>query len=216
MVLQWALILGLSLLVLSLMRQLGELSMRIYGVPEKPKETYDLFAELPETTVTLVDKRKFTFGGDQLEPALIVFFSPSCGACAGLPEAVREFRKKQPVDMKLLIVLKQIDRRAVINYISEQSLGEFNVTTEHDFPKELDPGGAPFGVSIASGGKIAAHGKPKILLHLLEMSHAAMHFAHMAMDHSRRQHEWGESAPFWDPHQIPAAVEAEPELTTAR
>ena len=208
MVLQWAVILGLSLLVLSLMRQLGELSMRIYGVAEKPKETYEVFKEIPETTIQLVGKGKFTFGGAQPKAGLIVFFSPGCGACAGLPEAVREFYKKQPADFSLLVVLKQIDRRAVVKYIADQSLGDIAVAVEHDFPKDLDPGGAPFGVSIAAGGKIAARGKPKELLHLFEMAHAAVNFAHMAPDHSRRQHEWGESAPYWTPDQIPAAAPA--------
>jgi hypothetical protein len=203
MILQWATILVLTVLVLSLMRQLGELAKGSSVVEEKRNDPFTIFHKVPEHTISLVGGSRFTFGGDQSAPCLIVFFSPTCGACAELPAAVLEFVKKHPApEFKLLAVLKQIEPTAVQKYISERSLDTFPIAMDDDFPKELNPGGAPFGAAIAKGGRVAAQGKPKVLLHLLEMARAAENIIHNVPDHSRRSHEWGDSAPYWMPEQI--------------
>ncbi|HZQ47595.1 MAG TPA: hypothetical protein VFC07_11315, partial [Verrucomicrobiae bacterium] len=69
-----------------------------------------------------------------------------------------------------------------------------------DFPDHLRPPGTPFAVTISADGKIAARGKPKYILHLLEMADAAQHMTGIA----RRKHEWGESVPYWEPGQTAA------------
>jgi hypothetical protein len=216
MILQWAMILVLSVLVLSLMRQLGELAKGGGVVEEKRNDLFTIFHKVPENTVSLIGGGKFTFGGDQPAPCLIVFFSPTCGACAELPAAIVEFVKKHPApDFKLLAVLKQIEPAAVQKYISERSLDSLSIAMDDDFPKELNPGGAPFGVAIAKGGRVAAQGKPKVLLHLLEMARAAENIIHNVPDHSRRSYEWGDSAPYWTPEQLDARPMPIPETAEA-
>jgi hypothetical protein len=197
MILQWAMILVLSLLVFSLMRQLGELTMRLNGGAKEPAETYALFSELPESKVPLVGGGTFQFGGAQTAPSLIVFFSPECSACALLPEAFREFTRKTSREELNLLVVIRTGRSVVQKYVEEQSLGAVSIAVEEDVPDRLKPGGSPFGVSITGSGLVAARGKPKNVDHLTQMARAAQHMVEMAPSHSSQTHEWGESAPFW-------------------
>jgi hypothetical protein len=202
MVLQWAVILVLSLLVLSLMRQLGELT----SPPNKeknPDEIFNPFSDMAEHSVELLSGRNFSFGGSDARPTLIVFFSPNCGACEQLPAAILDFVKTHPApEFGLLAVLKRTDRDGAIEFIQKKSLGSVPVALDIDFPEELNPGGAPFGAAITSGGTVAARGQPKTLGHLLEMAQAALTMDTFVPGHSRRQHEWGESAPYWTAEQI--------------
>jgi hypothetical protein len=57
-------------------------------------------------------------------------------------------------------------------------------------------------MSISTDGVIAARGSPRNATHLREMAYAAQHIAQIATTHSRRKHEWGESAPYWDAAQV--------------
>jgi hypothetical protein len=99
-------------------------------------------------------------------------------------------------------VLKRCTRDEARAFVREKSLDEVFVAVEENFPQELNPGGAPFAAVLGRGGKVAARGRPKVLEHLKEMIYAAEHMAHMAPDHSRRKHEWGESVPYWDRKQL--------------
>ena len=202
MVLQWVVILVLSLLVLSLMRQLGQ-----FTVPpnkeKNPDEIFNPFTDLPEHSVPLLDGGTFKFGGPDARPALILFFAPRCVACEELPGAIREFVIKHPAtEFSFLAVLKRTDRAGALEFVREKSFGSLSVALDTEFPPELNPGGAPFAAALASGGKVAARGKPKNLSHLLEMAQAARTMDPAVPSHSRRKHEWGESAPYWAPEQI--------------
>ncbi|MEP6662341.1 MAG: hypothetical protein ABJC04_01640 [Verrucomicrobiota bacterium] len=211
MILQWAMILVLSLLVLSLLRQLGERAMPV-NTEKNPDDIFNPFSALRENSVTLMDGKKFKFGGNQNASSLIIFFSPKCGACEQLPEALRGFLKKIPSpETRILAVLKRIDRKSAEEFINEQSLHGLPIVLEEDFPAELNPAAAPYAAAIARNGTVAARGKPKILKQILEMAHAAQHMAHMVPDHSRRTHDWGESAPYWDAEQ---KSEVEPMLVS--
>ena len=202
MVLQWIVILILSLLVLSLMRQLGQFTAAP-NQEKNPDEIFNPFSDLPEHSVPLVGGGNFNFGGPDAKPTLIIFFAPRCTACEELPPAIREFVIKHPAsEFSLLAVLKRTDRAGALEFIREQSFGSLPVALDTEFPSDLNPGGAPFAASIASGGKVAARGKPKNLAHLLEMAQAAQTMDPGVPSHSRRKHEWGESAPYWSPEQM--------------
>ncbi len=202
MILQWAVIVVLSVLVLSLMRQLGERTAPATK-EQDPEKIFPPFTELPENVVTLLNGKEFRFGGKEAAPALIVFLSPKCGACEQLPEAILALAKDLPAaDFSILAVLKRATHEEALAFVREKSLGVVAGALDENFPQELNPGGAPFAAAIARGGKVAARGRPKTLQHLREMAHAAEHMAHMAPEHSRRSHEWGESVPYWVPEQL--------------
>src|SRR5947199_6532537 len=105
MILQWAVILVLSILVLSLMRQLGEQTRRPTN-EQDPEKIFPPFSDVPETVVPLINGTEFRFDGAEASPALIVFFSPKCGACEQLPEAIRALgNEARSPDFSILAVL---------------------------------------------------------------------------------------------------------------
>src|SRR5207244_1689128 len=109
MVLQWVVILVLSLVVLSLMRQLGELTSPP-SREKNPDAIFNPFSDMPEHSVPLLGGGNFNFGGSDAKPTLIVFFAPNCGACEQLPAAIRELIKKLPaLEFSVLAVLKRTD-----------------------------------------------------------------------------------------------------------
>src|SRR5262249_8075485 len=153
--------------------QLGERAPR-QPVEQDPEKIFPPFSEIPERSVSLLTGEPFKFGGTSAVPTLIVFFSPKCGACEQLPEAMRDLANRLPgPDFKLLAVLKRATREESLAFVREKRLDIIPVALEEDFPAELNPGGAPFAASLARGGTVAARGRPKVLQHLREMAHAA-------------------------------------------
>jgi hypothetical protein len=133
---------------------------------------------------------------------LLVFFSPTCGSCALLPEAMRELAASSDVDFDALAVVS-LPRGDIPAYAKEKGLENVLVAARDDFPEDILPKGAvPMGLSMSTDGVIAARGQPRNATHLREMAYAAQHVAQIATTHSRRKHEWGESAPYWDTSQV--------------
>ena len=217
MVLQWAMILVLSLLVFSLMRQLGELTLRLNGEVKlrSQRKLMRHSTGCPKARCHLSTARHFKLAVRKSTPSMVVFFSPECSACALLPEALRDFTSKiSRTEMNLLVVIR-IDRSAALKYIEGQGLAGVAIAVEEDIPLQLKPGRAPFGVSFTNSGLVAARGKPKALTHLLQMAQAAQTMDEAAPTNSLRTHEWGESAPYWELNENANAGRNEKEASLA-
>jgi len=143
----------------------------------------------------------FEFGGERERASLLVFYSPMCGSCEQLPFALKEMSESADRDFDVLAVVS-VARDKLAEYAQQTGLQNIPMTAREDFPEDILPnGGVPMGVSISPDGTIAARGQPKNGTHLREMAYAAQHVAEIATNHSRRRHEWGESAPYWDSSQ---------------
>jgi methylamine dehydrogenase accessory protein MauD len=205
MVLQWLVIALLCVLVLSLIRQLGTMNLRLNGLAESGRlvspsgEGPALYTRLPRHELTLVDGRARSVGGDGARPTLIVFFSPSCGACEALPDAIGNLRRDVPHDDLDVLAVLSSDRVGTAKFVAERSLDHVAFAASADFPEHYIPRhGVPFAIALAADGIVAARGKPKTLEHLREMVNAAQRMAELATTVSMRDHEWGQSAPYWD------------------
>ncbi len=205
MVLQWVVIALLSLLVLSLIRQLGALNIRLNALRESSDEAGPaLHTRLPAHELTLADGSAATVGGPRQNPALVVFFSPSCGACEALPDAITKLTNESTNGQAPLDVLAVLssDRAAAAQFATEKQMTGVPVAASEDFPEHYIPrNGVPYAVALTPDGIVAARGKPKSLAHLREMAQAARHMAELATTHSVRDHEWGQSAPYWESGQ---------------
>jgi thiol-disulfide isomerase/thioredoxin len=223
MVLQWLVIAALCVLVLSIVRQLGALNLRLNGLRDaQAEEGPALHSRLPPHELTLVDGTPRSVGGPSGRPTLVVFFSPSCGACEALPDAIAKIGAEQAArrdqccddngdgdhvatggtpELDLVAVISA-DRAGAARLAAEKSLDSVSVAASEDFPEHYIPRhGVPFAIALTAGGVVAARGKPKTLAHLREMAHAASHMAELATTHAARDHEWGQSAPYWDATQ---------------
>jgi thiol-disulfide isomerase/thioredoxin len=196
MLLQWLVIAALCILVLSLVRQLGELSLKLNSVKEST-EAVKLYARLPRHDVPTVAGGSFPLGGGRDRPQLVVFFSPTCGACQDLPPALAALAATTP-DLDLLLV-PSVDRDQLPTYLQSAGLSHLPAAAASDFPEEHRPRmGVPAALALTSDGTVAAKGRPKTLEHLRQMAAAAQHMADLATTISTRQHDWGESAPYWE------------------
>jgi methylamine dehydrogenase accessory protein MauD len=207
MVLQWVVIALLCVLVLSLILQLGAMTLRLNGLAESAgrlpaassEEGPALHTRLPLHELTLVDGRARSVGGSGTRPTLIVFFSPSCGACEALPDAIATLRRDVPHDDLDILAVLSSDRAGAATFVAERSLQHVTFAANVDFPEHYIPRhGVPFAIALAADGIVAARGKPKTLEHLREMADAARHMAELATTHSTREHEWGQSTAYWD------------------
>jgi methylamine dehydrogenase accessory protein MauD len=205
MLLQWLVIVLLCVLVLSLVRQLGAMNLRLNGLAEsgRPQPSFEegpaLYSRLPPHELTLVDGRARSVGGGGTRPTLIVFFSPSCGACEALPDALGKLRRDVPHDDLDILAVLSSDRAGTAKFVAERSLEHVTFAANEDFPEHYIPRhGVPFAIALAADGIVAARGKPKTLEHLREMAQAAQRMAELATTVSMREHEWGQSAPYWD------------------
>jgi thiol-disulfide isomerase/thioredoxin len=141
-------------------------------------------------------------GSSRLDPppSLIVFFSPSCGACEALPDAITKLvRERGRGEIDVIAVISGTEREEAARYAAEHSLTDVAVVASGDFPEYYIPrNGVPFAVALSGDGQVAAKGKPRTFEHLREMAYAARHMAELATTHSFRDHEWGQSAPYWE------------------
>jgi hypothetical protein len=205
MVLQWLVIAVLCVLLLSVIRQLGAVNLRLNAIRDGQgdEEGPALYSRLPPHELTLVDGTPKTLGGGVgRRAALVVFFSPSCGACEALPGAIARLARDVGRDDLDLLAVISTDRAAAARFAVEKDLKHVAVAASEDFPEHYIPRhGVPFAIALTSDGIVAARGKPKHLSHLQEMAHAARHMAELATTHSQRDHEWGQSAPYWDATQ---------------
>lgn len=197
MVLQWIVIAALCVLVLSLVRQIGEMAIKLNGIKENAESSVALYARVPRHDVPTVAGEPFRLGGQRPRPQLVVFFSPHCSACTLLPGALRDLAS-EGVNVDVL-VLPSVEREALADYLRAENLDAITAAARDDFPEEYIPKiGVPAALAITADGVVAAKGRPKTLEHLHEMIAAAQHMADLATSTSTRQHEWGESAPYWE------------------
>jgi methylamine dehydrogenase accessory protein MauD len=204
MVLQWLVIAVLCALILSIIRQLGAINLRLNALRDsQAEEGPALYSRLPPHELTLIDGTPRTVGGGVgRKPSLVVFFSPSCGACEALPGAVATLVHDADASELDLLAVISADRESVTRFVAEKSLQHVAVAASEDFPEHYIPRhGVPFAIALTAEGIVAARGKPKTLDHLREMVQAARHMAELATTHSARDHEWGESAPYWEKGQ---------------
>ncbi len=201
MVLQWGLLAVLCLLVLSLIRQMGTINIRINAL--RDAEGLALYSRLPPHQFDLIDGSTRTLGGEQKRASLVVFFSTSCSACEALPGALAQMSGNGVASEIDLVGVIAAGRDEAIKFVADKSLQGVQVAISGDFPEHYIPRqGVPYAVAITSAGLIAAVGKPKTLTHLREMVQAATKTADLATTHSIRSHDWGDSVPYWSAEQV--------------
>ena len=92
------------------MRLNGE-AKPVAAEPE-PEKIFAPYTAFPEMEIPLFAGGTFRCGGKRPVPSLIVTYSPSCAACAEMPDAVREFHRHIPSHEFNLLVILKTDRAA--------------------------------------------------------------------------------------------------------
>jgi hypothetical protein len=159
MVIQWAVIGVLGVVVLSLVRQLGLIGMRLddfdrpVSVPGPAIGTTPPAYAVPLAT----GDAAFPLAGRRPKPQLLVFLSPDCGACEGIPAALHEL---DPRAADVLVALS-VERADAAEYLAGGKLDGLNVALLDDIPGPYYVTVTPMAFALSADGVVAGRGHPR-------------------------------------------------------
>jgi methylamine dehydrogenase accessory protein MauD len=176
-VLQWVIIVGLCVLTLSLVRQLGVISIRL-----NPSAGIDLGGEGPgpgtelsAEPVALLSGEDYQFAGARERPLMTVYLSPDCTVCNRVSSAMRAISRDYGDDVDFLLVVSATPKVAR-RYIEEKGLEHLPVALRQDMPKHLAINTTPFALATTNEGTVAMRAIPNDTEHLEEVIRAALEY----------------------------------------
>jgi hypothetical protein len=198
-VLAWIAIALLVALVLSLMRQVGELRAALarsapVDDPVTGAQLYDRVE--PFVAARLDDDAVIALGGEQDQPTLLVVHQPGCSTCEGIEPALDELAGAVPSRIVSVLGLTTAD---AADHLASRPPSNVPVIVVEDLPPALMPASVPALIAIAREGVICALGTPTAADNLREAAHAAAEAVLIGAPDSRRVTDWGVSAPYWEP-----------------
>jgi hypothetical protein len=168
-VLQWIVIAALVAIVLSLLRQLGELSGRVSASDAEVRDWLAPGTTLPPRGVPLVGGGEAVVGGPKPTPTVVVFLYPGCSVCSVLGRSAVELLRSG-AEVATLAVMDAADEEAALAYASEHGLGALPMTLRATYPRHYAPAaGSPFAVALSREGVVAMRRGARTLEDLREM-----------------------------------------------
>lgn len=194
LVLQWAVLAALCVIVFSLVRQLGVITLRL-----NPSAGLTLSdgpgpgTEIIEEEVELFPHGSLAFGGSRTAPLLTVFLSPDCSMCSKVAGYARAIADTYPTDVLNLLLVITGTPRLSREFLSVHHLERLPVMLKQHFPSKWAPTSTPFGLALTADGTVAARGIPNALEHLEEMIRSATHGVPIADGGRKAYHAWGDA-----------------------
>jgi methylamine dehydrogenase accessory protein MauD len=156
----WALVIGLSVVVLALVRQLGVLHERISPVGAlmlaKGLKVGELAPTLP---VTDLEGQPLTIGGTRADgrTLLLMFVSPTCPVCKALLPVLKSSRRSEQaaVDIVLASDGELVAQQA---FVREQGLDPFRYVVSAPLGISYQVSRLPYAVLIDAAGVLRARG----------------------------------------------------------
>lgn len=173
--LAWMVIGALTVLVLSLVRQLGVITIRL-----NPSAGLDMEegpgpgSELPAQTVPLLRGGVFEFAGERKAPLLTVFLSPDCSICNAVAAYLVQVRRDYSATQLDILAVVYGTPKVVREYVASHDLEHVPVVLRQNFPNNHGITQTPFGLSLTRDGRVAARGIPNAMEHLEEMVERAI------------------------------------------
>ena len=156
----WALVLGLSVVVLALVRQLGVLHERISPVGAlmlaKGLKVGELAPVLP---VTDLEGQPLTIGGARADgrTQLVMFVSPTCPVCKALLPVLKSSRKAGQATLDVVLA-SDGEVAAQQAFVRAEGLGAFRYVVSAPLGISYQVSRLPFAALIDAGGVLRARG----------------------------------------------------------
>ncbi|MGI8633682.1 MAG: hypothetical protein ACR2NA_14215 [Solirubrobacterales bacterium] len=179
-VLLWLAVCGLTLLCLSLLRQVAELRARLGPAGAAP-----IAPGLVVGRAHLggLDGGSVALGGGSA--AVLVWFADDCPACEWILPRLGPLAAEDQV-----AVIVGANRPAGLD-------PRVAVVRTAELPPPLQGLGAPLVVTVTGAGTVAALGRPREAVEL-ELMRRIAHGADVGAPGSVREHLWGSSLPYWE------------------
>jgi methylamine dehydrogenase accessory protein MauD len=156
----WVLVIGLSVVVLALVRQLGVLHERISPVGALMLAKGLKVGELaPAVPVTDVEGQPLTIGGMRSDgrTLLLMFVSPTCPVCKALLPVLKSSRKSEQASLDVVLASdgELADQQA---FVREQGLGVFRYVVSAPLGISYQVSRLPYAVLVDAEGVLRARG----------------------------------------------------------
>lgn len=160
-VIQWVLLIGLGLVVLSLARQFGVVLQRL-GPPAGAlmiSKGISLGESSPEFKLRTLDDKDLIIGG--VEPSgrntLVMFVGPDCPVCAKLMPALKSIGSQESSSVRLVFASDgEVEPQR--KFWREKGLESFPYVLSQELGMTYQIGRLPYGVLIDSKGMMVAQG----------------------------------------------------------
>ena len=156
----WVLVIGLSIIVLALVRQLGVLHERITPVGALMLARGLKVGELaPTLTIPDLEDQPLTVGGTRADgrTMLLMFVSPTCPVCKALLPVLKSSRKSEQATVDIVLA-SDGEIAAQREFVREQGLGAFRYVVSAPLGISYQVSRLPFAVLIDAAGVLRARG----------------------------------------------------------
>lgn len=157
-VLQWGLLIGLALLVVALLRQIGMLHERLGPVgaltlPGGPQ----VGNAAPVFDLEAIDGREVRIGAAADRPTLLFFLSPACPVCKSLLPVVKSLAHEETGGLQVILA-SDGDIEAQREMVRREGLAAFPLVLSTPLGMAFQVSKLPHAVLIDEHGQIAAKG----------------------------------------------------------
>ncbi len=155
----WLAVIGLSIVVFALTRQIGVLYERVAPAGALAmNQNLTVGQAAPELKLQTIDSKLITVGGDQLGKSQLLFFvSPDCPVCKTLLPALTSAANHE-ADWLDVVLCSDGQNQDHMNYVRQYELEEFPYLVSELLGKTYGVAKLPYAVLIDEEGKIASMG----------------------------------------------------------
>jgi methylamine dehydrogenase accessory protein MauD len=156
----WIIVIGLTIVIIALVRQIGLLHERIAPVGALMlAKGLQVGGRAPEITVTDLAGESFTIGRERsdFKTVLLMFISPTCPVCKALLPLLKASRKSERSWLEMVLASDgdMLEQRA---FAQREGLTEFRYAVSVALGISYQVARLPYAVLIDSAGKLSARG----------------------------------------------------------
>jgi hypothetical protein len=186
MVLAWVVIVLLTVAVVSLLRQFGQLRALIAPAEAPRVVGAELYDEVARVEVPTLDGGRLALEG----PLLLVAHRPACETCGDVERALAALAGEANV-----VSVLALSRAAAAAHPTPPGL---TAVAAEDLPAALQPAALPALVGISREGLVCAIGQASEYAQLHQAAEATAGAMMAGAPGSRRLTSWGTCAPYWE------------------
>jgi len=188
----WVALIGLALVVLALLRQIGVLQQRVAPAGALSLARGVRVGELaPALALVDLEGRPLTLAGDAAEgrSTLLFFLAPGCPVCAALVPVLRAMHASEARWLRIVLASDGDDLAAHRAYTREQRLETLPYVLSTALGLAFQVGKLPYAVLIDAAGVVRAHGLVNSREHLESLFEAQERGVASIQEHVRRAQE---------------------------
>jgi methylamine dehydrogenase accessory protein MauD len=186
----WILVVGLAVVVLSLMRMIGQMHQRLGPAPalvtDHGPEIGDALPELI-AGARLVDDAVLRF--PRRKDSLLIFVSPTCPTCESVARTLKPFAAREAERLEVVMISSSRDDKRNAHLRAAAAGSGVAFLQEDRLGERLKLSVTPYALWLDSDGVVRAKGLVNNIEHLDSLSHARSLGVASLDEYQRKSHE---------------------------